>query len=332
MSITGAGDLSLEIGYRHESNGWMNCYITFDGYRHWIDACDEYPPFHDLLNLALAIAAQRLPHACYWDEEGRGIMISAWPVADDSPAFRLKIWHDREEKFWVDAELDRLAVVEVILRALRDFVLYAHAPSPVPWGISLKDIIEFEHLYKRPISPRNDICSAEPVKFGIERFDHYRWPSLWMHLEIWTMALVKCQIEDTNSFWPDWFALLEKIALDQLPAQAEFLDLTTGKFMLDGIAKGFIPETERWTTEVIQWRAEPLEHPNHFRLKIIRTNSSYKDFPLLDEVLDRRQFVSAFCEAFERMLKSGYRARKDEDGEKFNLRSLPLAKLKKLVE
>ena len=41
--------------------------------------------------------------------------------------------------------------------------------------------------------------------------------------------------------------------------------------------------------------------------------NNYKDFPLLDEVLDRRQLVQGFCEAFERFLQI-YQVFPNEEG------------------
>jgi hypothetical protein len=49
MNITDAGDFSLEIDYRHESAGWIDCYLTFDGLCHLIYASDVLPPFKSWL-------------------------------------------------------------------------------------------------------------------------------------------------------------------------------------------------------------------------------------------------------------------------------------------
>ena len=65
-----------------------------------------------------------------------------------------------------------------------------------------------------------------------------------------------------------------------------------------------------------------------FRLTITEADDSYEDFLLLDEVLDRRQFVGAFCDVFEQFLVKNYKVNNSSEGEYFDLRTLPLTGLK----
>lgn len=62
--------------------------------------------------------------------------------------------------------------------------------------------------------------------------------------------------------------------------------------------------------------------PHHFHLTITETDNSYADFLLLDEVLDRRQFVVAFCDVFEQFLAKDYNVYDSSEGKHFDLRTL----------
>lgn len=329
--MTGAGDLNLEIDYRNEDAGWIECYLTFDGLTHKLSASDVFPPFIQLIHLMRALTANRLPYRFYWDEEGYGAKFEAWPVAEDSPNFRLKIHHDKGNATWVDAELGRQAVVEVLLAALRDFALFCGPASRGDWEFSLADVVAFEQFQQRVLPPRMDIHSVEPVQITLRRDHHFEMPCQWLDLEAWGIPLVTMVLPDSHPMWPGWFAWLESILLGQFPAEVSFLNLTIEALHRDMVARGELPETASSQPWGYTLRAAAVDQPGHFRLVITHADNEYRDFLQLDEVQDRRAFVGAFCAEFERMLVEEYQLLTGDDGTLFDLRGLPLEHLKTLL-
>ena len=138
------------------------------------------PPFHDLLDFLRSIILQRLPAWFFWDEEGYGPFFEAWPLDepddDNCPDFHLRIIHTTHEYHWigegddrralinsylvmlVDADLNREAVVDVFLEALRDFVLYSKQPDE--WEISMADLLCFRGPARaeHPAAQRHHAC------------------------------------------------------------------------------------------------------------------------------------------------------------------------------
>lgn len=333
--MTGARDLKLEIDYRHEESGWIDCFLTFDGVRHNILASDVYPPFPQLLHWMRALIANRLPHRFYWDEEGVGVMIESWPVAEDSPNFRLRIQYRSFNgvggDVWADAELDRQAVVDMLLAALRDFAQHARRPSGGPWYCSLKDIRAFELFRQRVIPPRGDIHSCEPILFRLSCYRQHQNASLWLHFELWGITALTLALSDNHPMWPLWFAWLEKILLGELPAEVDFLDLDKEQLNRKLVAIGELPESALENHWGNSFRALPVDHPRHFRLVVTEADDDFRDFLQLDEVQDRRAFVAAFCAEFERMLAEEYKLLPGDDGVICDLRHLPLARLQALL-
>jgi hypothetical protein len=329
--MTGARDFNLEIDYRHEDTGWLNCYLTFDGITHKLWASDVFPPFIQLIHWMRALTANRLPYRFYWNEEGHGANFEAWPLTDDSPNFHLKIHSDRDETTWVDAELDRKAVVDVLLAALRDYALYSGPPSRGGWDFSLADIIGFEKFQQRVIPPRSDVDSAEPIRLTLRRANQFELACQWLDLEVWGIPVVTMVLPDTHPMWPRWFEWLESILLGHLPAEVHFLNLTIQDLHRDMAARGELSESlaaQPWGNTLC---ARAVDQPGHFRLVITNADDEYRDLLLVDEVQDRRAFVSAFCAEFERMLTEEYQVLPGDDGAIFDLHSLPLERIKTLL-
>jgi hypothetical protein len=329
--MNGAGDLNLEIDYRHESAGWIDCYLTFDGICHKLWASDVFPPFIQLIHWMRALTANRLPYRFYWDEEGHGAKFKAWPVAEDSPNFHITIYYDKDDTTWVDAELERKAVVDVLLAALRDYALYGGPPSRGGWDFSLADVIAFEEFQRRVIPPRSDHHSAEPIQLTLRRARQFELACQWLDMQVWGIPVVTMVLPDSHPMWPSWFEWLEKILLGQLPAEVDFLNLTIEDLNREMVARGEQPESVLDRPWGYTLRATAVDHPGHFRLVITNADDEYRDYLQLDEVQDRRAFVSAFCAEFERMLKEEYQVLADDDGTVFDLHSLPIEPLKTLL-
>ena len=330
--MTGKAELKLEIDYPNEEAGWIDCYLTFGGQRHHLWASDTFPPFPQILEFLLALVTQRLPHNFYWDEEGTGARFEAWPLAPDSPNFHLVVMHDVNESFRIEADLNRQAVVDSLLETLRDFVQHVR-PTRGNWHLTMSDIKSFEELQKRGVASRADIIVAQPIHFTLQSGKEWELPAQWMNFEIKGLTpQVVCVLNDTDEFWPNWFGFLEKIMLDQLPAEVKYVNIGWVKDVRKDIASGEITSVESDRDFGSVLRAESLSHPNHFRFIVRDTDLSYVDFLLLDEVQSRRQFVSEFCDVFEDFLETEYQLVRGADGSLFDLRTLPLDRLRALLE
>ncbi len=326
----GAWDLNLEIDHASEDAGWIDCYLTFDGICHKFDASDVFPPFIQLIHFIRAIAANRLPYDFYWDEEGHGAEFEAWPVADDSPNFRLKIFYDKDKTIWADAVLERKAVVEVLLAALRDYALYSRPPSRGDWEFSLADVIAFDEFHQRTIPPRSNPAFAEPIKMNMLRF-HPPNEICQLEIEVWGIPVKRLILPDSDPRWPELFDWLEKILRGQFPAEKYLHDLRTEMMYRRMIARGGVPDSILDKPLGNIFRAVAVDHPRHFRLVVIPTDHKYPDYIEIDEVQDRFTFVGAFCTEFERMLTEEYQVVPDEYGTVFDLHNLPLERLKALL-
>jgi hypothetical protein len=340
----GAGDLKLEIEYQTELHGWIHCYLTYDGTRRHLYASNVFPPFPDLLDLMRAISTQRLPHSFPWDEEGRGARFEALPVAEDSPTFRLRIAYEfGEGEVWVDAELDRQAVIDVFAAALRNFVTHTSTEMQNDWKCTSEDMNRFYHLLERNYPPRSR-------QFGIQHFDiqvegignrnlPFQLPFEWLTIEIFDIPKVVFSLDDNDIFWPYWFSLMEKIALGKLPARFQF-------HYQDYVFPS--PETEESEQptpapppdndevdddddffEFHTITASSVKDANLFHLLVTKTNNQVTDEVLLDETFDRGWFVSQFCDEFERFLKHEYIFLVGISP--FDLNTLPLERLKSLL-
>jgi len=340
----GAGDLKLEIEYQTELHGWIHCYLTFGGVRRHLYASYVFPPFPQLLDFMRAIHAQRLPHHFLWDEEGRGAKIEALPVAVDSASFRLRFAYEfGEGEVWVDAELDRQAVIDVFSAPLSAFVRHTSAEMQQDWKCTADDMHRFYRLLNCPILPRNPNIGVRHFQFEVEGFGENHFPASlplqWLSLSVFDIRKVYFSLEDDQIFWPYWFSWLEKIIRGRLPAQFQFHDQD---LILPGIGddadEAPPAEPEQPAAEMDEeddfyqyytLQAAPAEDPALFHLKITESNPWVENYLMIDETFDRHWFASAFCEEFERFLEQEYSF--NEDLSLFDLRSLPLQRLKALL-
>jgi hypothetical protein len=340
----GAGDLKLEIEYQTELHGWIHCYLTYGGVRRHLYASNVFSPFPELLDFMRAIHVQRLPHHFLWDEEGRGAKFEALPVAPDSASFRLRIAYEfGEGDVWVDAELDRQAVIDVFSAPLSAFVRHTSSEMQQDWKCTADDMERFYRLLKRQILPRNRNIGVQHFQFEVEGFGEDRFPVPlpleWLSLSVFDILQVCFSLEDDQIFWPYWFSWLEKIIQGRLPAQFQFHDQDLKlPAIQDDVEETPPAEIEQPGEEVddeddfYQYyilQAAPVEDPALFHLKITKSNPWVENQMLIDETFDRHWFASAFCDEFERFLAEEYIYHKEIS--LFDLRSLPLERLKDLL-
>lgn len=324
-------DLKLEIDYPNEKAGWIHCYLTFNGERHHLWASGAFSPFPQIMEFLRSLLTQRLPSKFFWDEEGVGAHFEAWSIAPDNPMFRFRVVYDQTET-WVDAELDRQEVITEFLETLRDFAKHV-CPSRGDWHLNLSDIQAFDELRKQEIALRTNITAAEAIRFKLQRAKDLMIPVQWMYF--WVTDLtpqIVCVLKDTDQFWLNWFELLEKVMLGQLPAEVKYVNIDWLKMVQEQIATGEITSVEPDRQFGMVFRAEPLSHPGHFRFIVRETDFDYEDFLLVDEVLRVPQFVSEFYNVFEDFLETSYQMIQADDGSQFDLRTLPLDSLRALLK
>lgn len=339
----GAGDLRLEIEYQHEHAGWIDCFLTFNKIRRHVHASNVFPPFPDLLDFLRAIHTSRLPHKFYWDEEGHGLDFEALPLLDNPDSFRLRIVDDLEEKdVWVDAELDRRAVIDVFLAPLRAFVRHTSQELQADWRFKAADMERFSALLRQEIPSRNEQIGITHFKFEIRRSFPFQLPLQWFTFQVFDIPKFSVGVADKEIFWPYWFSMMEKIILNKLPSQFQFhyqdLDLPgaedeSGETPTPASAENdpqspIDDEISFFLYHKIQ--ACPVKDTFLFHLNITKTNNFIRDELLVDEIFDRNWFAGAFCDEFERFLANEYEYL-GPDVSQFDLQTLPLDRLKGLL-
>ena len=306
------------------------------------------------------LSLQRLPVCFYWDEEGFGVYFEAWPLGDpagDSPDFHLRIIHEEHEyhwigegedrqallttynMLWVDADLNRETVVEVLLAPVRDFVLYSQQLDN--WDISLPDLHAFDQLRARRIPPRSDITHIEPVDLIITRWqdEEEQRGSQYFELRLWDMRVMGWNLDDTDDFWPLWFELLEH-ALSGRSYEMMFIDIFSMRIIREFESHDTAHQAEVSPDYSARIVTNPLESnasesgvkTRRIRLQIFETDHRYPDFLRVDEIFDAGQLARAFIKEFEDLLAEGYQPYLDEEGQFFDLRQLPLEHLKETLE
>jgi hypothetical protein len=281
--------------------------------------------------LVQAITFKRLPHKFFWDEEGTGAFFEAWDVPSDDSKVRLYIHHDSTGK-WIDAELDRQVVIDTFMTPLSEFGKRLGLPTRGDWHLSIFELNGFEQLKKRGVAPRSDVTSALPIRFLMQGGNAIEHPVTWMYCQVFDLdSPAICMINDTDPFWTDWFDFLEKIVRGNFPAEIANVNSDWVKEIKKEILEGDITgvNVDRPFGKILL--AFPVAHPGHFRFQILETDLGHLHFPIIDEVLNQRQFVAEFCNVFEDFLETQYRVFADENGEVFDLRTLPLDRLKALL-
>lgn len=314
-----ANSFSLEIDPLSTESGWMHCWLVVDGQRHYLDATSVFPPFGHVLAFAQALAQNKLPHEFFWEEEGHGAKFQALPVTPENSRFHLLINHDGE--IVVDAEFDRMQIAHGLLESLRAVALDCPGAES-EWEFPYFLIENFE---RNLIEGFNKTSNSESAGIAHFVFNHYRGyggtqaPSfaIWMANRL---ALFMA-MDDIAHYWPAWFDLLEKIVRGDLPLDVVFkreAEDNPGFFSFFGM------------DVVFHFQSNPSTEPHHFRLKItslLATLEPEMSQTILDEVLDRRQFVNAFAQAFKEFLETDYMAFLDSGETNFDLRLLPLDRL-----
>ena len=314
-----ANSFSLEIDPLSSKHGWMDCWLVVDGERHHLDATSVFPPFGDVLAFAQAIAENRLPYEFSWDEEGHGAKFQAFPVALKHSRFRLHINHDGE--IVVDAEFDRMQIARGLLESLRRVALDCPGAES-EWEFPYFLIEKFELDLARGFHKISNVRSVGVAHFVFNHYGGYgggQVPcfSIWVEDHLAQVMAM----DDIAHHWQAWFRLLERIRHGQLPAEAIFkreAEDAPGLFSFFGM------------DVVFHFQAEPAMEPNSFQLKIIVRHTNIKpeiDRIIREAVFDRRQFVSAFIQAFKQFLKTDYLAFLKSGEIKFDLRRLPIERL-----
>jgi hypothetical protein len=311
-----ANTFSLEIDPLSTDSGWMHCWLVLDGQPHYLDATSVFPPFGDVLAFAQALAQNQLPHEFFWDEEGHGAKFQALLVAPENPRFHLLINHDGE--IVVDAEFDRMQIARGLLESLRAVALDCPGAES-EWEFPYFLIENFERDLAEGFK---ETSNATSVGFAHFVFNHYGGyggadaPSF----AIWVddRPALFMAMDDIAHHWQAWFGLLEKLRHGELPIQAILkreIEDNPGLFSLFGM------------DVVFHFHAELSAEPQYFQLKIRVLHPSVGPEvtqTILDAVLDRRQFVSAFVQAFKQFLETDYLAFLNSGENKFDLRILPL--------
>ena len=313
--------LDLEIDHAHEHHGWIDCTITVDGTSHHLSASGAVPPFSQLMYFIRAVAADDLPHSFEWDEEGFGAKFEVTAVTD-SPLLHLNITHHIDEKVevWIDADMERDAIVQAFFPPLVDFVQNFDRE----WGPPRRIVENIQNAIAKGLPLRTDPHAPKHADFII--YPSYD-PGLTedhVNLQIWLNNDFRLHysLQDTDPFWPNLVNFLEKIASGDFPVQFEYID--NMRFSMLG---ALVPSIEQFERK-FRLLATAVDQHEHFRLRYYMTEaqSKYEEL-ILDEIIDRQQFTRSFVESFGEFLRSQYQMSEDGIGKVFDLRSLSLGKL-----
>jgi hypothetical protein len=306
--------LSLEIDYAHESSGWIDCWLGVDGEKHHLDASDVLPPFLGLLNFMRAIVVQRLPASFYWDEEGTGAEFTATPLAGDSSSVHLNIRYLFSGQTWLDAGLERQAIIQAFLPPLLDFS--ANYPeSEIQWGLPRRAIARFQQKFPQGFPARRDAGSPAQVQFSLSSNYaalYHDKGYVFFEIEVGEDEPLELQLHDSDPFWPGWLDFVGRIAAGDLPVQCE--QRRSSDFF-----PGLLPVQELTTG----FSAEAVAAPDNFRFKIFIRQNQEEAILLLEQEVERRPFVRGFAECFAAFLREDYQVSPDSDDKTFDLRSLP---------
>lgn len=304
--------------------GWVGCHIEFGGRRFALRASDVFPPFKDVLLFLRAIATQRLPYWFYWDEEGVGTTFEALAVAEDSPLCHLRITHGDHDCAWVDADVDRFALVGNWLDQLERFAARHGLRANSFWGVDVRTLRNVRALLDRPIPPRSTLSVAGQAFFSFRRWPR---PGYVVQMDLSILGfMVTLGLEDGDPIWDDWMHWLGQVARPAGEGLIRWVneDMREIHGQLVGQPLPSLPEYHT-IIECI-----PLDEAKLFRLRWIENSPNAGDVALIDEVLDRRQFVVAFCESFGAFLRDGYGL--PRPGRRYpawrDLRLLPLQQLR----
>jgi hypothetical protein len=308
---------SLDIDPTSARNGWMDCWLVVDGQRHHLDVTSVFPPFRDLLELARALGTNQLPHEIYWEEEGHGAKFQALPSAPNSSGFRLLINHEGE--MIVEAEFDRQQIMRGLLESLRKVALDCPGAEN-EWEFPYFLIEDFEAELAQGFAVSVTEAPARRVHFvfyhsgGYGGVDHPIF-MLW----VGSHYALQMDLEDKAQLWQAWFLLLEKVKRGEFP----FEQVVEHYHEVGEEGAIWLP----WYRLQTGYSLESLPDERLFRLVVTAffpESAPEKQSVLLNVVLDRRQFVEAFLQAFQGFLETDYLAFLTSGDCEFDLRTLPL--------
>lgn len=317
---------SLEMEPFSSSDGWMDCYLVANGQRHALSATSVFPPFQDLLKFTRAIAAHTLPHEFFWDEEGYGALFQAQPAEtkNDGSLFRLKVTLHRE--VIVDADFERMRIVQGLLESLRSVALDCPGAES-EWAFPYFLIENFERDLVQGFDLHREIFPISTVNYVFSHCGGYggtQYPSF----DIWVddRMAASLPMNDNPDFWRTWFSFLENIARTALPAGAVFQNTEENHPDDVNIIMDF-----GWKF-CHRFNARPLADVALFHLEVDwEPDGIGSPRQLISAAFDRRQFVGAFAETFSNFLYTSYPAYLEENVGRFDLRTLPLDKLRQLT-
>ncbi len=317
----------LEIHFEGERAGWISCALVEGSRRLPLAASDVFPPFGDVLAFLRAIATRRLPYVFYWDVEGKGATFEARPVPANASACWLHIQHDQQTWPWFNAEISREAMVLSWATPLRAFVQQRPERAESAWDLTALALAEFDAVLDHPVPTRESDLIAGSVDFSI-----WRWEE-WVELDVAILGFrARVNAAESDRLWPALFDFMGHIAGGRLPATLRWphqRHMDTIRSLLEDHPDAVDLEVPDLYTTIV---AEPLLMHDCCRLRCLKTDAQRTDFPVLDEIVDRRQCVLAFCRTFQDFLGPDYAPLPDAQGQMQDLRGLPLAALRAAAE
>jgi|GEM_PF-5064323 hypothetical protein len=311
--------LDLKIDSIGADSGWMKCWLVVDEELHQILATSVFPPFGDVLRFLRAIASDNLPHEFFWEEEGHGIKFRASQSVRGSDHVHISINHDGE--IVVDADLERKPIIQAFFEALRDFALDCPGAES-EWDFPYFLIENFEHDLAHGFAPHADSVSVPNFVFG--HYGGYGGQSLPSFV-LWidNRRAFYFFPDDIPRLWWLWFELLHKIARGELPFEVSF-DQAEEEKDKESIFS-LLSFIDTHSLLFADW----LPNTAHFQLKITGQNSLVPEpYLLVDATLERRAFILAFMEAFEKFPGTNYLVYLESGENNFDLREIPWDDLK----
>ena len=315
----------LEMDPLSSRHGWLDCWLAIDGNRLPLSATSVFPPFCDLLNFAKAIAANDLPSEFFWDEESNGAFFQAQRVEPENALlFQLKVVYRGETV--IDAAIDRMQTVQGLLESLRGVALDCPGAES-EWEFPYFLIEDFERKMAQGFSARQQASLPSMAHFVFSHSGGYgglQYPSF----DIWVddRKAVAMLMYDIPRFWQDWFTFLEKIGKAKLPMEAVLQKIEED--LPDDIDEMILIG---WET-CLRFLAKPLPNGELFQFETFWASKEHETpRQLVSAVLDRRQFVMTFVQAFQDFLNMNYPAYLEDYPQRFSLYSLPLDRLRQIT-
>lgn len=310
---------ALEFEPLSAEHGWMDSWLTIKGKRKHVDVTSVFPPFADFVKFLRAVASGQLPYSFTWLGEGPWIDFHAFPLQPGSATFRLVLNETGTQI--MDAILDRMETVDQILDQLRAVAMDCPGADS-EWEFPYFLIEEFERDRAQGFvrTPRPRASQARFVFFHCGGYGGLSAPGFCLWIDD-TLTLTMF-MDDSPRLWKMWFDLLEKIVHSHLP-----LDENVGPDPRAGDTRDGSDDVNTTATQWIHFHAESVDNPEEVRLQIERMSEDASPYPLGTATFHRKQFVSAFVQAFKEFLKTDYYGFLESGENTLDLRTLPLERL-----